>query len=160
MKLTKIQSTLILLGFATLASAPTASLASAAESGTSYVHTAQAPSNQSAPGGNQGGPGMGQGGGQQHKGPPPQAIEACQGKSAGSACSFTGRNGEALSGTCFAPPAGGPGAAGNQTGASNSSGAPGAQGNRPLACRPDRGGQSGMPQGKQRGPNAAQGGQG
>ena len=159
MKLTKIQRTLILLGLATLTSAPTASLVSAAESGTSYVHTAQAPNNQSGPGGNQGGPGMGQGGGQQHKGPPPEAIQACQGKSSGAACSFTGRNGEALTGTCFAPPVGGPGATGNQAGATDSSGAPGTQGNRPLACRPDRGGQSGMPPGQQRGPNAAQGGQ-
>ncbi len=159
MKLTKIQRTLILLGLATLTSAPTASLVSAAESGTSYVHTAQAPNNQ-AGSGNQGGPGMGQGSGQQRKGPPPEAIQACQGKSANAACSFTGRNGETLSGTCFAPPAGGPGAPVNQTGASNASGAPGAQGNRPLGCRPDRGGQNGMPQGQQRGPNAAQGGQG
>ena len=159
MKLTKIQTTLILLGFATLTNAQSTSLSTTSDAGTSYVHTAQAPNNQSGSGGNQGAPGMGQGG-QQRKGPPPQAIEACQGKSAGAVCSFTGRNGEALTGTCFAPPAGGPGSTGGQTGATNASGAPGAQGNHPIACRPDRGGQNGMPQGQQRGPNAAQGGQG
>ena len=144
MKPTKIQSALILFGFAALANAQSTSLLTASDRGTSYVHTAQAPNNQTGSGG--GAPGNQ--GGQQHKGPPPQAIEACQWKSVGAVCSFNGRNGEALTGTCFAPPAGG------QTGA------PGAQGNHPIACRPDRGGQSGMQQGKQRGPNATQGGQG
>lgn len=37
------------------------------------------------------------------RGPPQVAIDACGSLSAGDACSFTGRNGEQLSGTCFAP---------------------------------------------------------
>lgn len=33
-------------------------------------------------------------------GPPPEAIEACEGKSEGDVVSFTGREGETLEGTC------------------------------------------------------------
>ena len=49
--------------------------------------------------GPQGGPGAGE-----HKRPPPEAIEACKGKSADAPCSFTGREGRQVSGTCFSPP--------------------------------------------------------
>lgn len=34
------------------------------------------------------------------RGPPPEAIEACDGKASGDECSFTGRDGEDLEGTC------------------------------------------------------------
>jgi hypothetical protein len=44
--------------------------------------------------------------------PPPEALAACEGKSAGTACSFT-HDGRALAGTCFTPAS-----------------------DRPLACRP------------------------
>lgn len=54
-------------------------------------------------------------------GPPPEAIAACQGKQGNAACSFTGRRGETLSGTCFAAPA--------QRSTAN-------KGTPPLACRP------------------------
>jgi hypothetical protein len=37
------------------------------------------------------------------RGPPQVAIDACDSLSAGDACSFTGRNNEQMSGTCFAP---------------------------------------------------------
>ena len=37
--------------------------------------------------------------------PPPEAVAACNGLSAAAACSFSGRNGETLTGTCAAPPA-------------------------------------------------------
>ncbi len=33
-------------------------------------------------------------------GPPPEAIEACASASEGSSCSFTGRRGDTLQGTC------------------------------------------------------------
>ena len=49
------------------------------------------------------------------RGPPPEALEACAAQSEGSTCSFSGRNGEELTGSCFAPP----------------------QGDGDLACRPD-----------------------
>ena len=177
MKLSKTQSALILLGLATAASAQTTSIISSSGSGTgsdtSYVHTAQTTNDPSTAQSNQGGPGMGQGGGQQHKGPPPEAIEACRGKSAGTACSFTGRNGESLGGTCFAPPERGQGprgAASNQnapgnSAANNANGNQNVQGHPPIACRPDRGGPNGMPHNnqpgqQQRGPNATPGGQG
>lgn len=52
-------------------------------------------------------------------GPPPEAVAACSGKSAGTQVSFTGRRGETVSGTCelvngvlAARPAGGPPGAG------------------------------------------------
>ena len=35
-----------------------------------------------------------------HRGPPPEAIAACQGKAVGSQASFTGRDGRPLTGTC------------------------------------------------------------
>lgn len=54
-------------------------------------------------------------------GPPPEAVAACKGKSEGSEVSFTGRNGETLTGTCrsfdgqlAAMPKGGPGGRGGQ----------------------------------------------
>lgn len=47
-------------------------------------------------------PGRGDSGGR--RGPPPEAIEACAGKSANDACSFTGRRDDTIEGTCFAPP--------------------------------------------------------
>lgn len=36
----------------------------------------------------------------QPPGPPPEAIAACQGKAVGATASFTGRNGETISGSC------------------------------------------------------------
>lgn len=48
-------------------------------------------------------------------GPPPEAIKACTKLAAGAACSFAGRGGQKLTGSCFAPPG------------------------RVLACRPARG---------------------
>jgi len=58
------------------------------------------------PGGGQGGAGAPNGpGGGPRRGPPPEAIEACNGKAAGTACSFTGREGRQVSGSCFSPPA-------------------------------------------------------
>lgn len=71
-------------------------------------------------------------------GPPPEAVAACKGKNAGAVCNFADREGVNLSGTCFAPPAGRPNA--NQGAPGNTSG-PGQQVERPIACRPDRGGQ-------------------
>ena len=59
------------------------------------------------PGGNGGG----------RRGPPPEAIEACSGKSEGDTCSFRGRRGD-VTGQCRLPPNGGQGE---------------------LACAPDRG---------------------
>jgi len=40
---------------------------------------------------------------QGHRGPPPEAIEACSSQSEGASCSFSGRDNEQLSGICFAP---------------------------------------------------------
>ena len=37
-------------------------------------------------------------------GPPPEALAACRGQSAGTGCRFTGRRGETLDGSCFLPP--------------------------------------------------------
>ena len=37
------------------------------------------------------------------RGPPPQALEACEALVEGDACAFTGRNDEQLNGTCFSP---------------------------------------------------------
>jgi len=71
----------------------------------------------------------GPGSGERPHGPPPEAIAACKGKSAEAACSFTSREGESRTGTCFAPPAREGGDAGKPGG-----------GERPLACRPARGG--------------------
>jgi len=97
----------------------------------------------------QGGPpqsqGQGQGGDHPHGPPPPEAIAACQGKASGATCSFVGRQGEQLTGYCFTPPprgAGGP-QGGQQAGQQNSAPPQGNsdnQGTRPLACRPERGG--------------------
>jgi hypothetical protein len=65
---------------------------------------------QPAPGGQR----TGQGGGAR-RGPPPEALAACQSLAAGAACSFTSSRG-AHSGSCFAPEG------------------------KALACRPARGG--------------------
>jgi hypothetical protein len=66
-------------------------------------------------------------GGEHRRGPPPEAVAACKGKAADAVCSFTGREGQTLNGTCFAPPPRAEGA--------DKAGAP----ERPPACRPDRG---------------------
>ena len=50
-----------------------------------------------------GGPG-GQGGPQ--GGPPQEAIQACASLTEGTACSFTGRQGETMTGSCITPPRG------------------------------------------------------
>lgn len=50
---------------------------------------------------------------EEEKRPPREAVEACETASEGDACSFSGREGENVSGSCAAPP------------------------ERPLACRPD-----------------------
>ena len=57
----------------------------------------------------------GQGKRGERRGPPPEALEACEGKAAGEACAFEGRRGEAVEGQCFTPDE-----------------------ERPLACRPER----------------------
>ncbi|MEO1173350.1 MAG: hypothetical protein AAFX94_15055 [Myxococcota bacterium] len=36
--------------------------------------------------------------------PPPEALAACEGRSEGDACSFEGRRGGAVNGTCRIPP--------------------------------------------------------
>ncbi len=61
----------------------------------------------------------GGGGNGEHRGPPPEAYEACADKSAGDSCEMTGRRGDTLQGSCFVPkeeegslvcaPEGGPG---------------------------------------------------
>lgn len=38
-----------------------------------------------------------------HHPPPPEAIEACESLKVGDPCSFEGRNGEELEGSCFTP---------------------------------------------------------
>jgi hypothetical protein len=55
------------------------------------------------------------------RGPPPEAIAACSGKTAGAAVTFTGRNGKTFSGTCqqdgkvlAARPSGAPAGAGRE----------------------------------------------
>jgi len=89
-------------------------------------------------GGSQGTPGgQDRPAGQRPPGPPAEAIAACQGKASGATCSFTGRRNDTVSGTCFAPPAGGPGGAGGANAAASGASA---QGSPPLACRPARGG--------------------
>lgn len=65
--------------------------------------------------------------GEHHPGPPPESIEACAAKSAGDACSFTGRENETVKGQCAAPPVP-PDAAAR----SNRDTSP------PLGCRPER----------------------
>lgn len=59
--------------------------------------------------------GQGKRGEGERRGPPPEALEACEGKAAGDACAFEGRRGEAVEGQCFTPDE-----------------------ERPLACRPER----------------------
>ncbi len=56
-----------------------------------------------------------------HRGPPPEALSACEGNTAGAACSWS-HDGRTMEGTCFTP-----------------------GGDRPLACRP-----SGPPPGDRR----------
>jgi len=48
--------------------------------------------------------------------PPKEAVDACEGADEGDACSFAGREGETLSGTCEGPPD---------------------ASDKPLACRPE-----------------------
>lgn len=50
----------------------------------------------------------------ERRGPPPEALAACEGKSAGDPCSFSGPRGDKPQGTCFAPEG------------------------KPLACRPSQ----------------------
>lgn len=83
------------------------------------------------------GGGGGQGGREKERphGPPPEAITACKDKKADATCSFTNREGEKMSGTCFTPPPR-PDAGGKDGGV------------RPLACRPanaPRGPEGGKP---------------
>jgi hypothetical protein len=70
---------------------------------------------------NPGGPGEE---GRRRRGPPPEAIAACQGKASGAPCSFTNHRNETRTGTCFAPPP--PSSAGGNAEP------------LPLACRPAR----------------------
>jgi hypothetical protein len=120
MNMSKVHVVLMLAGLALGANAQTS--------------TPQAPNsgqnNQGMQPGGQRGQGMSQGG---HHHPPKEAIDACQGKASGAACSFVGRHNNNLTGTCFAPP-------------QNNE-------NHPLACRPERpsgqGGQGGSGQGGQ-----------
>lgn len=51
----------------------------------------------------------------EHRGPPEVALQACAAAVQGDACSFEGRGGEQLQGTCFAPE------------------------DKPLACKPEGG---------------------
>ncbi|HUL95051.1 MAG TPA: hypothetical protein VLT89_03510 [Usitatibacter sp.] len=92
-------------------------------------------------GAGQGGPGMQGGpGGGPHHGPPPEAIEACSGKTSGATCSFMGREGHQVSGTCFSPPPKGDGSSGAKP-------ADAPKGPPPMACRPEQRGGPG-PEGK------------
>lgn len=71
--------------------------------------------------------------GEPRRGPPPEAVAACNGKAAAAPCSFTGRQGETLKGVCFVPPTDRPGLSSDSKPANAA-----AQGNAPkLACRPD-----------------------
>ncbi|MTW21552.1 hypothetical protein [Allochromatium palmeri] len=45
-------------------------------------------------------PGPGDG----RRGPPPEAIAACNSKSTNDSCSFTGRHDDTITGTCITPP--------------------------------------------------------
>ncbi len=85
----------------------------------------------------QDGPPPGDNNGERPHGPPPEAISACQGKANGAACTFTGRRGESLTGTCFTPPnkpAGPPaGTQGPSSMVKRADSSP-----RPMACRPVR----------------------
>lgn len=45
-----------------------------------------------------------QGGGKDRRGPPPEAIAACDGLAVGSSCEFTGRRDDLVSGICASPP--------------------------------------------------------
>lgn len=149
MKMSKIHVALLLAGLATGVSAQTSVLQStAADTGRTSLQAdrgglqlAQASGTQGAGSGGQ----SGREGRGHRRGPPPEAIAACKGKASGAACSFTGRRGEALSGTCFAPP---PRA---------ESGTGGQAESPPLACRPQRSGQRGGA-GGQGGPGKGPGG--
>lgn len=90
-------------------------------------------------GGDQNGPG---GGGHRH-GPPPEAVAACKGMTAGADCSFTGRHDDTLTGTCVAPPAHRAAPPSDQAATNSTSGKSSEQGDLPLACRPARGGPGG-----------------
>lgn len=62
-----------------------------------------------------------------HRGPPPEAIAACDGKAAGDACTFS-HDDQSIAGTCVAPPADAPADAS-------------------IACRPDNMPEGGPPPG-------------
>lgn len=47
----------------------------------------------------------GEGEGKGHRRPPKKALEACVGKASGTTCQFAGRQGEQVTGTCWAPKA-------------------------------------------------------
>ena len=49
-----------------------------------------------------------------HKKPPKEAMQACQNSASGDSCTFSGKNKESVSGTCFSP-----------------------ESSAPLACKPD-----------------------
>jgi hypothetical protein len=76
---------------------------------------------------------QGQGGEHQHRKPPPEALDACKGKSSGQACSFTSPHGQ-VDGTCFAPE------------------------DKPQACRPKHPPQHDGDHGDGQGPDHQQGG--
>lgn len=44
------------------------------------------------------------GGGMRPHMPPPEAVDACEGKQADAECSFTGRRNDIVVGTCITPP--------------------------------------------------------
>ncbi|MDD0809457.1 hypothetical protein PSQ20_03855 [Curvibacter sp. RS43] len=66
----------------------------------------------------------------QPPGPPPEAVAACTGKTVGTACSFTGRQNDTLSGQCATAPSGPPGSSSSSASSSSSSSS------STLACRP------------------------
>ena len=75
-----------------------------------------------------GGEGGGQGQQGKRRGPPPEALAACESKSSGAECSFQSPRGDNVSGTCFAP-----------------------KSDLPLGCKPSHppGGQGGPPPGNE-----------
>lgn len=79
------------------------------------------------PQGQIGKPQAGQGQQRERRGPPPEALAACQALASGAACSFLDKEGKPMSGACFSP-----------------------QASLPLACRP--GGSPGGQGGPQGGP--------
>lgn len=66
----------------------------------SQTNWAQAPQTEQAPGDGQ------QSGEHHHRGPPPAAYTACEGKTAGAAASFVNPRGDTVNGLCQADPTG------------------------------------------------------